>query len=147
MAETSQDNTLAWEKVESMNGATYEVSRTEHEVAAKAKVEEAAKNDKGLFGLFEGKNNFDIKIEWTVGADKMIATTQEVLDKASISAYRLTKGHMYYDYYLEFSNTKNYNYYFYDETGDCYPVNCYVTGNHTVRFDSKKPNIVRIIGN
>lgn len=149
MAETSQEIPLIWEEVESGAGTKFEVGRTEYEVAAKAKAEEAAKNDKHLFGLFEGKVNFDIRVNWTVAGDRLLNTTQDVLDKTAISSYNFTTGalrHIIFDYYLEFTSTKNYNYRFYDESGDSYQVNAFITGNHTVRFNSEKPTIVRITG-
>ncbi|KAI0012214.1 hypothetical protein F4779DRAFT_634755 [Xylariaceae sp. FL0662B] len=149
MAGTSQENTFSWEKAESNEGETYEVGRTENEIAAKAKIEEATPGDKQLFGFFEGKKSFDIPVQWSVGMDKMTPTTQEVLDKTGITAYNFTTGalrNIGFEYYLEFNNTKNYNYYFYDESGDSYQVNCFLTGNHSVRFNSEKPTIVRITG-
>ncbi|KAF4634759.1 hypothetical protein G7Y89_g3348 [Cudoniella acicularis] len=149
MAQTSQQGTLSWEKIDSKEGVTFEVGRTEYELAAKAKVEEAANNDKEFFGLFEGKKSFDIQVRWVVGVDKLIPTTQDVLDKTAISAYNLTTNgnrNIGFEYYLEFNNTKNYNFYFYDESGDSYQVDCFITGNHSVKFNSPKPTIVRITG-
>lgn len=150
MADTTNEKSyLTWEKVESGEGATYEVGRTEAEAAAKAKVEDGAGHDKQLFGFFEGKKNFDIKVQWQVGMDKMCPTSQDVLDKTGIASFNFTTGalrHIGYEYYLEINNTKNYDYYFYDETGDYYRLNCFLTGNHSVRFNSDKPTIVRITG-
>ena len=51
-----------------------------------------------------------------------------------------------YSYYVEFTNVENYDYYFVDETGDHYNVNCFRIGNHYVQYNSSKPTIVRVVG-
>ncbi len=64
MVQTSQQNDLSWEKIDSnkrASGVTFEVGRTEYKVAAKANMEEAAKHGKEFLGTFEGKNSFDIQ--------------------------------------------------------------------------------------
>ncbi|KAF5004270.1 hypothetical protein FDECE_9226 [Fusarium decemcellulare] len=147
---TQQNDGLTWKEAESGEGAKYEIGRTEFELTAKAKAEEADGDGKQLFGLFEGKKPFDVRVRWTPGEDKFVVASQDVLDTASIASYNLTTSAFRYlggwSYSLEFTNTKNYNYFFYDETGDYYQVNCYLTGNHSVKFNSEKPTIVRITG-
>jgi hypothetical protein len=148
---TQQNDGLTWKAAESADGAKYEIGHTEFELTAKAKADEADGDSKQLFGWFEGKKPFDIRVNWIPGEDKFVVADQAVLDTAGIASYNLTTSAFRYcggwSFSLEFTNTKNYNYIFYDETGDYYRVDCYLTGNHSVRFNSEKPTIVRITGN
>lgn len=52
----------------------------------------------------------------------------------------------FYDYYLEIHVNETYNYYFTDEEGDTCNINTFTLGSHIVRFNSKKPTIVRVKG-
>ena len=66
---------------------------------------------------------------------------------ASISRYKLhTSSSPFFDYVLEFSNEENYNYRFFDKTGDSYAVDTYDQDNHYVQFSSKSTTIAFITG-
>jgi hypothetical protein len=83
------------------------------------------------FGLFEGKKYFDFQVNWIVVGDRLLNTTQDFLDETGWSPYNFTTGglrHIPWDYYLEFTATKEYKYRFNDESGDGYPVNSFITG-------------------
>lgn len=137
---------LQWEKLESHQGEQYQVGHNEFELAAKAKVESGT-DSKGILGFFENKKTFEVNVNWPVGKDdKLIPTTHDILNKTGITAYSLTAGEGHFTYTLRFTSSVNYNYYFYDESKDSYQVNCFLTGNHSVQYNSPKPTIVHITG-
>lgn len=145
---------LTWEEEESREGNTYEVGRVAEEITAKEEASAAAGDNKELFGMFEGKTPFDIKVNWPCSLykySKMESAPQDILDKTGIASFNFSESAVSipYSFCLEFTNTKNYRYVFYDNSGDGYKVNCFITGNHTVRFNSSKGEdvtIVRITG-
>ncbi|KAK3818394.1 MAG: hypothetical protein J3Q66DRAFT_337491 [Benniella sp.] len=90
------------------------------------------------------KADFDITVNWVAEGYK--ETSEDVRRKTGIKRYRVDlgpiKGHR-----IQFETDETYHYYFYDETGDYYGCNVFVTSwFHTVTYYSDRPNIVRITG-
>jgi hypothetical protein len=83
---------------------------------------------------------------WPVTKDDSWKTPAKVIkDSVDISQYCLTNNLLgWFDYALWIKNTQTWDYTFYDETGDYYVLRTYITGAHCVRYDSDKPNIVKI---
>lgn len=72
--------------------------------------------------------------------------TQRIKDLFDIKQYCLCKNFGgYFDYKLWIDITQEWNYDFYDETGDAYRIICYKTGTHYVTYDSDKPTIEKIV--
>ncbi|KAJ7328414.1 hypothetical protein DFH08DRAFT_815913 [Mycena albidolilacea] len=101
--------------------------------------------------LGSGKEDIGISFAWKATGDgTWEKTPNNIRDIASITQYILkinfadSNGTKHCT--LTFTNTKNCNYTFYDETGDGYMNNTFLAGNHTIDYTSKKPNIVSITG-
>jgi len=130
---------IQWETATSKNGALFKVGRP--------KTEGVIENEPG------NKNNFGIIVNWPVAAVAAgwVTTTEDVQKTAAISRYMLedTTGddsRYGYRYRLTFSNTKHYNYYFSDKTGDDYQNNTYLNADHTISYNSADPTIVYVVG-
>ncbi|MDN4526489.1 hypothetical protein [Fictibacillus fluitans] len=90
-----------------------------------------------------------IDVNWIVDAsDSFIPTSWDIAALTGITAYRLISNPFdsIYAYRLEFINTKNYDYYFRDASGDVYEVNTFRNGTHYVEYNSSAPNIIHIYG-
>ena len=93
------------------------------------------------------KKDFGIVVDWPLGSNEWKETTPEVRSLAGISRYKFhSSSHPLYDYVLEITNTENYNYFFYDKTGDYYKINTYSNNDHLVRFSSHSSTISFITG-
>lgn len=92
------------------------------------------------------KTDFGISVIWPVGDSSWKNTDSNTRTTAAITRYTLYQYDGFYKYMLYFTNTEHYDYYFYDETGDRYEVNTYRNGDHYVRYDSNKPEIIYIKG-
>lgn len=93
------------------------------------------------------KNAFGIVVNWPVGNKDWKDTSADVQATTGITRYRVsTSSSPFFDYFIEFSNSENYKYRFYDQTGDSYEVNTGRNGDHVVRFDSGKPTVLFITG-
>jgi len=86
----------------------------------------------------------DEAVSWPVGDNTWKTPSQSVIDKFDISQYYLTTNSGWYDYVLHIQNTQDWDYTFYDQTGDDYGLNCFATGDHYVSYNSKQPEIVKI---
>lgn len=129
------DTNIQWTKATSKHGKPFEigVKRIVSEDETKGKTES-----------LDSLTPFDIGVNWQV--DTAGATTSDVQSTAAITEYALAEPGGVYSYELSFTNTAHYDYTFYDETDDGYECNTYVDGNHSVRYNSSGPNIVRITG-
>jgi hypothetical protein len=90
----------------------------------------------------------DNPIYWpyTGNDDSWKPTVQRIKDKFDIKQYCLCKNFGgWFDYKLWIDITEEWNYDFYDETGDYYKIRTYRKGVHSVTYDSKKPTIVKIV--
>ncbi|KAJ3548427.1 hypothetical protein NMY22_g1261 [Coprinellus aureogranulatus] len=77
-----------------------------------------------------------------VGDNGWKTPDQDVIDKVDISRYTLTQSSSsIYSYILTITNTQNWDYTFYDDTGDYYSLNCFTAGDHYVQYNSDEPTI------
>ncbi|KAL8877709.1 MAG: hypothetical protein Q9198_004322, partial [Flavoplaca austrocitrina] len=92
--------------------------------------------------------DFGLVVNWPFDKnDDWKSTRNDVQDTAAITRYSFySSSSPIYDYVLEITNTVDYNYRFYDQTGDSYQINTYEEGDHLVRYNSEKPNVVFITG-
>lgn len=82
------------------------------------------------------------------GWDEWKDTDQDVQNQIAITRYNLYKygqGLTFYNYMLQITNTENWNFIFYDGTGDGYHLSTWRNGNHYLRFNSDKPTIEFIV--
>lgn len=137
-----------WETSKSKDGASYRVGRgkIDGESLVPLTADAGKKDVVPLMGIW-GKEDFGISVDWTV-EDRWKDTSADVVDTAAITAYKLSKcDEIIYKYCLKFTNTKHYNYRFFDETGDGYQVDTWANGDHYVQYNSDKPNIKYVSGN
>lgn len=127
---------IHWKEMKSRNGVSYEVGY-ENEADLKQALAQAP---------VQSKSDFGICVDWPVGDSNWKQTKPNVVQTAAITSYALYQNSGAYKYILYFTNTQNYNYFFYDETGDHYQVNTFRNGSHYVRFNSQKPNITFATG-
>lgn len=134
---TSETSTIEWVKADSSEGKKFEVG-----IPAGSGPAPNAPDTVAVAGLFTRLNPFGITVNWTVdnGSETWNNTSDEVKKTTGITRYRLLSPNGFYRYRLEFTNVENYNYTFSDETGDTYGVNTWSNGDHSVRYDSQKPN-------
>lgn len=73
-------------------------------------------------------------------------TDSEFAKTTGILAYIV--GHStFFDWYIQISTNKRYDYYFTDESNDEYKLAVRdPTSTHIVRYDSSKPTIIRVAG-
>lgn len=128
----SDRSSIKWETATSKNGASFRIGREKTDV----------KNEAPAAG-----KAFSIHVDWPVG-DAWVNTTDEVRTTAAITQYYLSANPIQsvWGYGLQFTNTDTYDYFFYDETGDCYEVDTWLTHTHFVQYNSDKPTIVCITG-
>ncbi|KAG9218327.1 hypothetical protein CCMSSC00406_0007302 [Pleurotus cornucopiae] len=103
------------------------------------------------FSSSNSKEDFGISVVWKPqGSAEWIHTPQEVQETTGITRYKLVQRGTNSDgetiCTLHFTNTKNYGYHFFDQTGDKYWVSTWMNSNHSVDYKSKKPTIVFITG-
>ncbi|KAJ7814513.1 hypothetical protein B0H14DRAFT_3477025 [Mycena olivaceomarginata] len=115
----------------SAKGREFTVSTTPADANSSASVESS---DAATLG--SGKEDFGTSVNWK-------ATGDGLWDKNPDNVRDIADGTKHCT--LTFTNTKNYKYTFYEETGDGYENNTCLNGNHTID-SSKKPNIVFITG-
>ncbi|KAL8868253.1 MAG: hypothetical protein Q9174_005109, partial [Haloplaca sp. 1 TL-2023] len=78
-----------------------------------------------------GMEEFGINVDWPLGNSDWKSLSDELKTKTAITRYALHhSSHPNFDFVLEFTNTENYNYHFYDTTGDSYGVNTFSRGDH-----------------
>ncbi|KAF7190359.1 hypothetical protein HII31_08277 [Pseudocercospora fuligena] len=137
------DGSVHWSQATSKKGITFEIGRAINAAGPgtiNAKTD--GNGDKPAFG---------VSVDWRLGSSAWEPTDASVEATAYISQYALYSytGILPYDYIIYFTNVgdKNYDYHFYDATGDAYEVNCFGDGGHYVRFKSEKPEILFITGN
>ncbi|KAL9627163.1 MAG: hypothetical protein Q9204_006767 [Flavoplaca sp. TL-2023a] len=94
------------------------------------------------------KEDFGLVVDWPFDKNSdWKSTRNDVQDTAAITRYSLySSSSPIYDYVFEMTNTVDYNYYFNDQSGDSYPINTIEKGDHLVRYNSKKPNVLFITG-
>ncbi|KAF7368177.1 hypothetical protein MVEN_00136800 [Mycena venus] len=133
---------IVWTTHMSGNGNEYRIGTLPD---ADAQAEDRAGKD-ATGGKFP-KEDFGIDVKWSNGDMNWKATSSDVQTTAAITQYDLywKKGDVW-PYMLWFTNTENYNYLFFDETGDSYRCNCWRRGNHWVQYRSDKPTIIFITG-
>ena len=86
----------------------------------------------------------EVKVDWKTGTSGN--PSQTIQDKTGIVWYSLHDNRpSYYDWRLDITTTRKFDYYFVDESGDKYRINAFASGNHYVRYNSDKPNIVKIV--
>jgi len=133
------DDTIQWKKFTSKNGATYEVGTIKTENAVKSEVAHTDSKKSSL-------DVVELDVTWHLARDdKWKEATQEVKNVVAISRYSLgyTAGGIY-QYALWFTNTRHFDYFFYDESGDHYQVDTYLNRDHVVKYKSTAPNIIRV---
>ncbi|KAK3818393.1 MAG: hypothetical protein J3Q66DRAFT_337487 [Benniella sp.] len=93
------------------------------------------------------KAEFDITVNWEASVNEAYKeTSADVRRQTGIKRYRVYGGPIG-GYSVLFETDETYHYYFYDETGDWYGCNVFVTSwPHYVNYSSDRPNIVRITG-
>jgi hypothetical protein len=143
MSESAQaptDNTIAWQKGASRKGKTFHFGAKK----SREKLEVAADDDSSS-SSDDDSSWSSVDVDWKVGTSGN--PSQDVQDATGIRWYSLQKISTLfrlYDYELDITTSKAYNYLFRDESQDEYSLNCYVTGNHYVQYNSDQPNIVKI---
>ncbi|KAF8551541.1 hypothetical protein OG21DRAFT_264641 [Imleria badia] len=125
------DNSIQWKKVTSKEGEPFEVGmkKTGHSIERKSEAATIV------------RVGYPIPVRWAVGDDTWKETTGEVLARG-ITRYRLYPNTWsVWKYRLEFTNVQNRLFWFWDETGDCYEVDTFGGGEHSVTFNSDGPAI------
>ncbi|MDR2971964.1 MAG: hypothetical protein LBU83_08560 [Bacteroidales bacterium] len=126
---------IIWEERVSGKGNKYEVGYLE-KPSGDAKKESS-----------DGKEDFGITCNWYPTDNFYWIDTETGFKKVSgITRYSVHKHDGNYSYIIEFTNNENYDYKFYDETGDYYGCNCFLKRNHWVRYNSSKPRIIFVRG-
>ncbi len=146
LAESSQsdsifdEDAIYWKEFRSKFGKKYEIGyQKKYDLFEDEKLQLAPAPTKEPFG---------ISVVWTVATNQdWINTPGTVRRTSAITRYALYKYNRHnYAYLLYITNTLHYNYYFYDETGDYYQINCFRNGDHWVRYNSEKPEIIYFSG-
>ncbi|KIO26565.1 hypothetical protein M407DRAFT_243675 [Tulasnella calospora MUT 4182] len=89
--------------------------------------------------MADSKTQFNVT--WPVGDQ----TWKEVTDIPSITRYRLYPiTHIFYSYQLDFTNSVNLDFIFYDQSGDRYTKSTFVNGDHSVHYKSDDPTILLV---
>ena len=125
----SDNNTIYWKQKSTKSGASYRIGFEQPENIHTT-----------------DKKRFDITVNWPVGDSSWKKTDKEVQEKAGIWRYALYRVKGPFPYELAFSNTEDYDYYFYDEAGDNYNNNTWLRQDHWIDFESNEPTIKRITG-
>ncbi|KAH9953271.1 hypothetical protein BC827DRAFT_1273622 [Russula dissimulans] len=132
------DEGIEWTKATSKNGVPYEVG------IQKSKVKDHREDFTQAADPF-----FHINVRWPVriGDDKWKWTVGE-LNRDWISRYKVhdNQPSTIYDYRLDITSktSRAVAYFFTDESDDYYTIKALYAGDHYVRYNSKKPTIVRM---
>lgn len=88
-----------------------------------------------------GAETIDISVDWEVTGDTYVETTGEI--RRYITSYRIhiAHGDPIFDWRLDFFNAENKRFQFIDRTNDYYEVACGQVGEHSVKYNSKLPQI------
>ncbi|KAF8310130.1 hypothetical protein DL93DRAFT_1678972 [Clavulina sp. PMI_390] len=126
-------------KKQSGRGFPYEVSFTE---VLEGK-EEPASAAKSAAANAMGPETIDIPVDWEVTGDKWVSVDPSDDIYEYISSYSLHIAHLnpWFDWKLEFYNSQNKRFQFFDRTGDFYEVACGRRGRHDVKYNSDLPQI------
>ncbi|KAG6833974.1 hypothetical protein H0H93_012844 [Arthromyces matolae] len=144
---------FVWTKVTSLKGNEYEVGTPKAKESSFADdlasvVSTSNLKDGGILRPAHGeREEFNISVNWPVGTKDWKTTSTTVYDVAGISKYALYENDGWlnvFKYILYFKNNVNYEFMFRDEENDEYQVSTLVHGEHYVKYNSKKPNIVHI---
>ncbi len=93
------------------------------------------------------KKCFGITCDWQPEKTEVQYDTETEFAKITgLVSYSVSECDEIYSYIISFTNTKHYNYAFYDETGDCYECDTCRNGKHFVKYNSVNPKIVYITG-
>ncbi|MGB8842679.1 MAG: hypothetical protein WCC64_16590 [Aliidongia sp.] len=130
------DDDIVWETFKSAKGKEYQVGYSKH------LDKDAGENN----SLESAKKSFGIDVNWQVGDKNWKNADPHVVNTAAITRYRVYAQQGIYDYIIEFTNRVNYDYYFYDRTGDHYRCNCHFNRDHYVKYNSHNPDIIKITG-
>jgi hypothetical protein len=85
-----------------------------------------------------------VDVYWTVGSSGN--PSKDVQEKTGIRWYSLNRiDELFFTYELDITTSETYYYLFRDEEPDEYSLNCFMTGNHYVRYNSREPTIVKIL--
>lgn len=132
-----------WKERISKNGNKYEVGYLEEEDSLQDEKTSASLGKKKPY-------DFDMVVDWKyTRSGHWVDTSISERETLAITRYLLGPNvASFYANILQFTPTKKYNYFFEDETGDIYQCNVFDTDKdrHSVSFNSKKPNIVRVMG-
>lgn len=142
------DSRIVWSNATSMNGRKYRIGTLKTSdsdpAVPSAPADDKPSGDKPHPPEFIVHEVDDIY--WPVSTPTWLKPAQRIIDQVDISRYYVTKNPgWWYDYILYITNTENWSYTFYDETGDSYGLNCYQQGDHYVAYDSTQPTIVKIV--
>lgn len=155
---TVDDSQIQWKDATSANGVKYQtgILKPEHSGVDEGEEKDLlrpTKLQKKAVGSLGGQTTLELvthtlpDLWWPVTNDDSWKTPAKVIkDSVDIKQYCLTKNvGGWYDYKLWIDITQDWDYTFYDETGDYYDLDTYQKGVHYVRYDSKKPTIVKIV--
>ncbi|KIO26566.1 hypothetical protein M407DRAFT_24151 [Tulasnella calospora MUT 4182] len=89
-------------------------------------------------------SNTEFSVNWPVGDDSW----KDVTGINGITRYRLYPNpspiNILYNYILEFTNSLNFDFRFYDESEDSYAVQTWANKDHEVKFSSDYPTIILV---
>jgi hypothetical protein len=117
--------------------------------------EATSKNSKAFqFGSEKARNATDtvttssdyeaVDVNWTVGSSGN--PSEDVQNKTGIRWYSLSRiDEFIFKYQLEITTSRKYHYLFRDDEPDEYSLNCNVTGNHSLKYNSSRPTIIKIL--
>jgi len=133
------DGSIEWKTFTKDDGTTYQVGTRKREGGARPEGARVAKEQS------EPSNFRGIAVDWHLAPnDDWKEATKEVKDTVSISRYYLMRlaGGLYH-YELGFTNTRHWDFHFWDSVPGStpYQVDTYWNRDHWVRFKSDNPNI------
>ena len=144
---TVDGNSIAWTKAVSTKGKIFEVGVKK----SKGDRDDGASASTLLLHVI----SFWIPAERLVGPIQSVMVdwetntsgnpTASVQEKTGIVFYSLQDNNpSAYDWRLDITTNRKYDYYFVDAEGDKYEINVYEAGSHYVRYNSNNPTIVKI---
>ncbi|KAH9953278.1 hypothetical protein BC827DRAFT_164265 [Russula dissimulans] len=130
------DDGIEWTNATSKNGVLFEIG------IKKTDLEVTVKDHRG--GSTQAANPF-FHVNWPVGDDTWKSTSGE-LNRDWISRYKLPDNppSIYYRLHITSVTRRTATYVFTDEADDSYTLKVHSVGDHTVRYFSEKPTIVRV---
>ncbi|KAI1323313.1 hypothetical protein F5Y16DRAFT_350352 [Xylariaceae sp. FL0255] len=129
---------MGWAKLESDSGKDYNVKASDYDMNDEVKDKDS---------LNANGPSFQIDVNWTFPSSG--SPDQEFQNKTGITWYKLDKAPWYSlkKYRLTIACKDTYNYSFTDKEPDTYWLNVWATSStHTVEYDSRNPDIVKITG-